>query len=155
MAYLTHEEYRELGFDSTREFEALENRAELAIDLFIRHYYDFHDFDKDHKTRKKAVKLATAYQIQYLDSTGILTAEDKQTIASTTLGRTTVAYSSNNSSRAPGVIFVYPQYCDVELDSSFRNSIVKDGSDEYIVNKIIPVYEPFNRKVFCYEIEVM
>lgn len=100
MAYLTHEEYRELGFDSTREFEALENRAELAIDLFIRHYYDFHDFDKDHKTRKKAVKLATAYQIQYLDSTGILTAEDKQTIASTTLGRTTVAYSSNNSSRA-------------------------------------------------------
>lgn len=100
MAYLTHEEYRELGFDSTSEFEALLKRAELAIDLFIRHYYDFHDFDKDHKARKKAVKLATAYQIQYLDSTGILTAEDKQTIASTTLGRTTVAYSSNNSSRA-------------------------------------------------------
>lgn len=100
MAYLTHEEYRELGFDITSEFEVLEKRAELAIDLFIRHYYDFHDFDKDHKARKKAVKLATAYQIQYLDSTGILTAEDKQTIASTTLGRTTVAYSSNNSSRA-------------------------------------------------------
>lgn len=100
MAYLTHEEYRELGFDSTSEFKALEKRAELAIDLFIRHYYDFHDFDTDHKTRKKAVKLATAYQIQYLDSTGILTAEDKQTIASTTLGRTTVSYSSNNRSRA-------------------------------------------------------
>lgn len=100
MAYLTHEEYCELGFDSTSEFEALLKRAELAIDLFIRHYYDFHDFDTDHKTRKKAVKLATAYQIQYLDSTGILTAEDKQTIASTTLGRTTVAYSSNNGSRA-------------------------------------------------------
>lgn len=100
MAYLTHEEYRELGFDSTSEFKALEKRAELAINLFIRHYYDFHDFDTDHKTRKKAVKLATAYQIQYLDSTGILTAEDKQTIASTTLGRTTVSYSSNNRSRA-------------------------------------------------------
>ena len=100
MAYLTHEEYRELGFDSTSEFKALLKRAELAIDLFIHHYYDFHDFDTDHKTRKKAVKLATAYQIQYLDSTGILTAEDKQTIASTTLGRTTVSYSSNNGSRA-------------------------------------------------------
>lgn len=100
MAYLTHEEYRELGFGSTSEFEALLKRAELAIDLFIRHYYDFHDFDKDHKARKKAVKLATAYQIQYLDSTGILTAEDKQTIASTTLGRTSVSYSSNNGSRA-------------------------------------------------------
>lgn len=100
MAYLTHDEYLELGFDSTSEFESLLKRAELAIDLFIRHYYDFHDFDTDHKARKKAVKLATAYQIQYLDSTGILTAEDKQTIASTTLGRTTVAYSSNNGSRA-------------------------------------------------------
>ena len=100
MAYLTHEEYRELGFDSTSEFEALLKRAELAIDLFIRHYYDFHDFDNDHKARKKAVKLAVAYQIAYLDSTGILTAEDKQTIASTTLGRTTVSYSSNNGSRA-------------------------------------------------------
>jgi len=100
MAYLTHEEYRELGFDGTSEFEALLKRAELAIDLFIRHYYDFHDFDKDHKARKKAVKLATAYQIQYLDSTGILTAEDKQTISSTTLGRTSVSYGSNNGSRA-------------------------------------------------------
>lgn len=100
MAYLTHEEYRELGFDSTSEFESLLKRAELAIDLFIRHFYEFHDFDKDHKIRKKAVKLAVAYQIQYLDSTGILTAEDKQTIASTTLGRTTVSYSSNNGSRA-------------------------------------------------------
>lgn len=100
MAYLTHEEYRELGFDSTSEFEELLKRAELAIDLFIRHFYEFHDFDKDHKIRKKAVKLATAYQIQYLDSTGILTAEDKQTISSTTLGRTSVSYGSNNGSRA-------------------------------------------------------
>ena len=100
MAYLTHEEYRELGFESTCEFDELLKRAELAIDLFIRHFYEFHDFDKDHKIRKKAVKLAVAYQIQYLDSTGILTAEDKQTIASTTLGRTSVSYGSNNGSRA-------------------------------------------------------
>lgn len=100
MAYLTHEEYRELGFESTCEFDELLKRAELAIDLFIRHFYEFHDFDKDHRIRKKAVKLATAYQIQYLDSTGILTAEDKLTISSTTLGRTSVSYSSNNGSRA-------------------------------------------------------
>lgn len=100
MAYLTHEEYRELGFESTSEFDELLKRAELAIDLFIRHFYEFHDFDKDHKIRKKAVKLAVAYQIQYLNSTGILTAEDKQTISSTTLGRTSVSYGSNNGSRA-------------------------------------------------------
>lgn len=100
MAYLTHEEYRELGFESTCEFDELLKRAELAINLFIRHFYEFHDFDKDHKIRKKAVKLAVAYQIQYLDSTGILTADDKQTISSTTLGRTSVSYGSNNGSRA-------------------------------------------------------
>lgn len=100
MAYLTHEEYRELGFESTSEFDELLKRAELAINLFIRHFYEFHDFDKDHKIRKKAVKLAVAYQIQYLNSTGILTAEDKQTISSTTLGRTSVSYDSNNGSRA-------------------------------------------------------
>lgn len=100
MAYLTHEEYRELGFEITCEFDELLKRAELAINLFIRHFYEFHDFDKDHKIRKKAVKLAVAYQIQYLDSTGILTAEDKQTISSTTLGRTSVSYGSNNGSIA-------------------------------------------------------
>ena len=93
MAYLTQEEFCELGFVSENFDENLK-RAELAINLFIRHYYDFHDFDKDHKTRKKAVKLATAYQIAYLDSTGILTAEDKQSIASVKLGRTEVSYSS-------------------------------------------------------------
>lgn len=99
MDYLTLDEFNELGFVSENFDENLK-RAELAIDLFIRHYYDFHDFDKDHKIRKKAVKLATAYQIAYLDSTGILTAEDKQTISSTTLGRTSVSYGSNNGSRA-------------------------------------------------------
>lgn len=98
MAYLTQDEFCELGFESENFDEHLK-RAELAINLFIRHFYDFHDFDKDHKFRKKAVKIATAYQIQYLDSTGILTAEDKQTISSTTLGRTSVSYGSNNGSR--------------------------------------------------------
>lgn len=97
MAYLTQEEFCELGFESENFDENLK-RAELAINLFIRHYYDFHDFDKDHKTRKKAVKLATAYQIAYLDSTGILTAEDKQSIASVKLGRTEVSYSSQERS---------------------------------------------------------
>ena len=101
MAYLTKDEFTELGFVSENFDENLK-RAELAINLFIRHYYDFHDFDKDHKTRKKAVKLATAYQIAYLDSTGILTAEDKQSIASVKLGRTEVSYGSQERTGASG-----------------------------------------------------
>lgn len=106
MAYLTQEEFIELGFESENFDEHLK-RAELAIDLFTRHFYDFHDFDKDHKTRKKAVKLATAYQIAYLDSTGILTAEDKQSIASVKLGRTEVSYGSQERSGASEIASGY------------------------------------------------
>lgn len=106
MAYLTQDEFCELGFESENFDEHL-NRAELAINLFIRHFYDYHDFDKDHKTRKKAVKLATAYQIAYLDSTGILTAEDKQSIASVKLGRTEVSYSSQERTGASEIASGY------------------------------------------------
>lgn len=106
MAYLTQEEFCELGFESENFDENLK-RAELAIDLFIRHFYDFHDFEKDHKTRKKAVKLATAYQIAYLDSTGIMTAEDKQSIASVKLGRTEVSYGSQEHSGASEIASGY------------------------------------------------
>lgn len=106
MAYLTLDEFNELGFVSENFDENLK-RAELAINLFIRHYYDFHDFEKDHKTRKKAVKLATAYQIAYLDSTGILTAEDKQSIASVKLGRTEVSYGSQERTGASEIASEY------------------------------------------------
>lgn len=106
MAYLTQEEFCELGFESENFDENLK-RAELAIDLFIRHFYDFHDFEKDHKTRKKAVKLATAYQIAYLDSTGIMTAEEKQSIASVKLGRTEVSYGSRERTGASEIASGY------------------------------------------------
>lgn len=65
------------------------------------------------------------------------------------------AGGKNPSFSKPGVIFVYTQYCDVQLDKSYRNGLIKDGEDEYIVNKVIPVYYPFKKKVYCYEIEVM
>lgn len=100
IAYLTKEEYIELGFDEFTGFDDRLKQAELAIDLFIRHFYDYNDFESDFKPRKKAVKLATAYQVHYLESSGILTAEDKQSISSMTLGRTTVSYGSQSSSKA-------------------------------------------------------
>lgn len=55
----------------------------------------------------------------------------------------------------PSVLFVYTQYCDVQIDDTYRSGIIKDGDREYIINKIIPVYYPFKNKVYCYEIEVM
>lgn len=99
IAYLTKDEFKELGFDEVENFEKLRARAELAINMFIRNLYDFVDFEKELEYRKKAVKLATAFQIAYLDSSGIMTADEKQSVSSVSLGRTSISYKS--TSKAP------------------------------------------------------
>lgn len=94
MTYLTKEEFAELGFEVEGDFDNLLKRAELAIDAYIRDFYSLISFDKDIEPRKKAIKRATAFQIAYLDSSGIMTAEDKQSIASMSVGRTSISYRS-------------------------------------------------------------
>ena len=96
MAYLTKEEFDKLGFEVEGDFDKLLKRAELAIDAYIRDFYSLNSFDNDNKARKKAVKRATAYQVAYLDSSGIMTAEDKQSIASMSVGRTSISYRSGS-----------------------------------------------------------
>lgn len=96
MTYLTESEFEELGFEAVENFDKLLKRAELAIDAYIRDFYSHNDFESDHNPRKKAIKRATAFQIAYLDSSGILTAEDKQSIASMSVGRTSISYRSGS-----------------------------------------------------------
>lgn len=96
MTYLTKEEFDKLGFEVEGDFDKLLKRAELAIDAYIRDFYSLNSFDNDNKARKKAVKRATAYQVAYLDSSGIMTAEDKQSIASMSVGRTSISYRSGS-----------------------------------------------------------
>ena len=96
MTYLTKEEFDKLGFEVEGDFDKLLKRAELAIDAYIRDFYSLNNFDNDNKARKKAVKRATAYQVAYLDSSGIMTAEDKQSIASMSVGRTSISYRSGS-----------------------------------------------------------
>ncbi|HEW3869602.1 TPA: hypothetical protein V0B87_000028 [Streptococcus pneumoniae] len=96
MTYLTKEEFTELGFEVEGDFDNLLKRAELAIDAYTRDFYSRNSFDSDHDARKKAVKRATAFQIAYLDSSGIMTAEDKQSIASMSVGRTSVSYRTGS-----------------------------------------------------------
>lgn len=98
MTYLTKEEFLKLGFEDVENFEKLEARASMAVDLYIKNFYDFTDFASDFEPRKQAVKKAVAYQIAYLESSGIMTAEDKSSLASMTVGRTHVSYQ--NSSKA-------------------------------------------------------
>ena len=96
MTYLTETEFLKLGFDDVEDFEKLSARASLAVDLYIKNFYDFTDFESDFEPRKKAVKKAVAYQIDYLNSSGIMTAEDKSSLASMTVGRTHVSYQNGS-----------------------------------------------------------
>ena len=96
MSYLTKEEFEKFGFEVEGDFDKLLKRAELAIDAFTRDFYFLNSFESDNEARKRAVKLATAYQIAYLDSSGVMTAEDKQSIASMSVGRTSVSYRTGS-----------------------------------------------------------
>lgn len=102
MTYLTETEFLKLGFEDVEDFETLSARASLIVDAYIKNFYDFTDFDTDFEPRKKAVKKAVAYQIAYLDSSGIMTAEDKSSLASVTVGRTHVSYQNGSKSSNGG-----------------------------------------------------
>ncbi|HFI0088267.1 TPA: hypothetical protein ACGORT_001831 [Streptococcus suis] len=102
MAYLTEAEFDKLGFDDVDDFDKLEQRASLSIDLFIQNFYSTVDFESDFEPRKQAVKKAVAFQIAYLDSSGVMTAEDKTSLASMTVGRTSVSYQNGSKSNDLG-----------------------------------------------------
>ena len=98
MTYLTQEEFNELDFDEVTEFEKLAKRAKIAIDLYTNGIYQKGiDFEKEIAYRKSAVKLAMAFQIAYLDSSGIMSADDKQLANSVSIGRTSISYSTSQS----------------------------------------------------------
>ncbi|WP_347101970.1 hypothetical protein [Streptococcus parasanguinis] len=102
MDYLTYPEYLELGFDEIDKFDELYKRAEMTINLYIHNFYAYKDFDSDFEPRKQAVKNAVANQIAYLERTGIMSAEEKQSLASVTVGRTTVSYQNGSQSVSSG-----------------------------------------------------
>lgn len=96
MPYLTKDEFvKDLGFDDVTDFDKLAKRAEVAINLYTQGIYQrYINFEKEFEYRKAAVKLAMAFQIAYLDSSGIMTADDKQTMSSVSIGRTSINYGS-------------------------------------------------------------
>lgn len=102
MTYLTETEFLKLGFEDVEDFETLAARARLIVDLYIKNFYDLTDFETDFEPRKQAVKKAVAYQIAYLDSSGVMTAEDKTSLASMTVGRTHVSYQNGSKSSNGG-----------------------------------------------------
>ena len=102
MDYLTYPEYLKLGFDETDKYDELYKRAEMTVNLYIHNFYAYKDFESDFEPRKQAVKNAVASQIWYLEHTGIMSAEEKQSLASVTVGRTTVSYQNGSQSVSSG-----------------------------------------------------
>lgn len=102
MEYLTYPEYLKLGFDETYKYDELYKRAEMTVNLYIRNFYAYKDFESDFEPRKEAVKNAVAYQIYYLDRSGIITADEKQSLSSVTIGRTSVSYQNSSQSVSKG-----------------------------------------------------
>ena len=96
MSYLTKDEFvNDLGFDDVTDFETLAKRAEIAINLYTQGIYQrYIDFEKEVEYRKSAVKLAMGFQIDYLNNSGIMTADEKQTMASVSIGRTSINYGN-------------------------------------------------------------
>lgn len=98
MAYLTETEFIKLGFDDVENFDKLAKRAEIAINLYTQGIYQrYIKFEEDFDYRQQAVKLAMAFQIAYLDVSGIMTADDKKTMQSVSIGRTSINYGSSVS----------------------------------------------------------
>lgn len=101
MSYLTQKEFVDLGFDAVSDFETLSKRAKIAIDLYTQGIYQrYINFDNEIDYRKQAVKLAMGFQIAYLDSSGLMTADDKQAAKSVSIGRTSISYGSQQYSSA-------------------------------------------------------
>ena len=101
MTYLTQDEFTKLGFDEVTNFEKLASRAKIAIDLYTNGFYQKGiDFEKEIAYRKDAVKLAMGFQIAYLDASGIMSADDKQLANSVSIGRTSISYSTSQSTSA-------------------------------------------------------
>ena len=100
MNYITLEDYKELGFAEVDDFSDLRQRAEMAVDLYTNYFYQNNNLEDDFPPRKYAVKLAIANQIRYLNETGILTAEDKHSLGSLSIGRTTINYGGSGTSSA-------------------------------------------------------
>ena len=98
MTYLSQDEFTELGFDEVNDFEKLAKKAEIAINLYTQGFYQKGiDFEKEIKYRKDAVKLAMAFQIAYLDASGIMTADDKQLAGNVSIGRTSISYQNGGN----------------------------------------------------------
>lgn len=106
MPYITIEEYEQMGFTTPDNFDALEKKAEQAINALTDYYDPYmsnHDLTVDVESSKngiykpaKAFKKAVALQVSFMVETGITSVYDaqKQDISSYSVGDTSMTFKN-------------------------------------------------------------
>lgn len=100
MAYLTYQEYIDLGFPEIgeAEFNKLLPKASDVIDSVTRSFYKFNDIEQDVPFRREQFKKAIAAQVQYFHDMGGTSSHELEVAETVTIGRTTVSSARGNSS---------------------------------------------------------
>lgn len=97
MSYLSFDEYKELSVDPVDEdeFNKLAKAAERIINITVRRFYEFNDFNRDAEWRQTAYKEAIAHQLDYFKEMGTTTFEGLNNLPqSVQLGRTMISQTS-------------------------------------------------------------
>ena len=106
MAYLTYQEYIDLGFAeiTEAEFDKLLPKASDVIDSVTRSFYKFNDIEQDVPFRREQFKKAVAAQIQYFHDKGGTMSHEIGSPLTVNIGRTSVLMGEKNQQRANAII---------------------------------------------------
>src|SRR5690606_4472661 len=100
MAYLTYQEYIDLGFPEIgeAEFNKLLPKASDVIDSVTRSFYKFNDMDSDVPFRRKQFKKVVASEIQYFHDTDGTSSHELEVAETVKIVITTVSSTRSNTS---------------------------------------------------------
>ena len=95
MAYLTYEEYQQMGFSRVPDegtFKKIEADTETLFDIPTSSFYRKHDLEADVPERAQMFKRALALQIDFAQAAGASTPYElaQQSVTHVSIGRTTV-----------------------------------------------------------------
>ncbi len=102
MAYLTYEEYENLGFTEVEEseFDKLIRKASDVVDGVTRYFYAHNNIDDDVKFRREQFKKAVAAQVEYFHEIGATTSYGLNEPTTVQIGRTSMSSGSRGSQSA-------------------------------------------------------
>lgn len=103
MAYLTYQEYVDLGFTEVdkEDFDRLLRRASGVVDGVTNHFYQFNSLEEDRSSfRRTQFKKAVAAQIEYFQELGATNSHGLNEPTTVTIGRTTIT-SARGAQNAP------------------------------------------------------